>query len=153
MLDAVATAILAKTSTLGAKFRAYFGATVSAADGISDIVMIKTFYDLGDTGTANGLLAMVGGNLAVQVLIVYVQTQGLKSRRRRTMLLELLAVIFWLKPGVDAHRVASGAEQRPGAPVSPLTEMIWAKGGELVFEAIPGLGTPYQYLSNPMYPL
>jgi hypothetical protein len=122
----------------GVKFRAWLGAGVSAADGLSDAFMIKTFYDMGDMANANGLLAMVGANLAYQVLIVYVQTHGLKKNKWRTMLLEMLSVITFVKPGVDAHRVASGAEQLPGASVPPLMEMIFIKGGELMFEAIPG---------------
>ena len=100
--------------------------------------MIKTFYDMGDTGTAKGLLAMVGANLAWQGLIVYAQCQGLKKNRWRTALFEMLTVVSFAKPGLDAYRVASGAEQLPGAAFSPLAEMIVTKGGELFFEAIPG---------------
>ncbi|GMI33432.1 hypothetical protein TeGR_g8521, partial [Tetraparma gracilis] len=123
----------------GVKFRAWLGAGVSAADGLSDAYMIKTFYDMGDTANAKGLLAMVGANLAWQTLIVYVQSQGLKKNRWKTMLFEMLTVVSLVKPGVDAYRVASGAEQLPGAAISPLMEMICTKTGELFFEAIPGL--------------
>ncbi|GMI28755.1 hypothetical protein TeGR_g8641 [Tetraparma gracilis] len=123
----------------GVKFRAYLGAGVSAADGLSDAYMIKTFYDMGDTANAKGLLAMVGANLAGQGIIVYGQCQGLKKNRWKTALLEMLTVVSFVKPGLDAYRVASGAEQLPGAALSPLNEMIYTKGGELFFEAIPGL--------------
>jgi hypothetical protein len=122
----------------GVKARAYLGAGVSAADGLSDAFMIKTFYDLGDTANAKGLLAMVGANLAIQGVIVYCQVQGRRKKKWRTMLFEMLTVVTFVKPGIDAHRVASGAEQVPGAAISPLTEMIYTKGGELFFEAIPG---------------
>ena len=54
------------------------------------------------------------------------------------MLFEMLSVVTFVKPGLDAHRVASGAEHLQGAAVAPLTEMIMTKAGELVFEAIPG---------------
>jgi hypothetical protein len=111
---------------------------VSAADALSDAFMIKTFFDMGDTGNAKGLLAMVGANLAWQAFIVHVQTNRLKKEKWRTALFELLAVVSFCKPGVDAHRVASGAEQLPGAALSPMVEMIVTKGGELFFEAIPG---------------
>ena len=40
---------------------------------------------------------------------------------------------------VDAYRVASGAEAAAGASIDPLMEMVYTKGGELVFEAVPGL--------------
>ena len=100
--------------------------------------MIKTFYDMGDTANAKGLLAMVGANLAIQGLIVYAQCQGLKKDKWRTVLFEMLTVVSFVKPGMDAYRVASGAEQLPGAAVGPLQEMIYTKGAELFFEAIPG---------------
>jgi hypothetical protein len=81
---------------------------------------------------------MVGANLAFQGLTVYQQVQGLKKNKWRTMLFEMLTVVSFVKPGIDAHRVASGAEQLPGAVMSPLMEMVTTKVGELFFEAIPG---------------
>ncbi|GMI18824.1 hypothetical protein TeGR_g830 [Tetraparma gracilis] len=138
MMNAVAGAILAQVAW-GVKARAYLGAAVSAADAVSDAVMINEFYEMGDTGTAKGLLAMVGGNVAFQTIIVVTQNHGLKKNKWRTMLFEMLSVVTFVKPGLDAHRVASGAEHLQGAAVAPLTEMIITKAGELVFEAIPGL--------------
>ena len=111
---------------------------MSAADAISDAYMINEFYVMGKVSTANGLLAMVGANIGFQGLVVFVQTQGLKKDKWRTALVEMLSVITFTKPGLDAYRVASGAEQLTGAAVNPLMEMIYVKGGELVFEAIPG---------------
>jgi hypothetical protein len=137
MMNAAAGAILAQVAW-GVKFRAYLGAGMSAADGLSDAYMIKTFYDVGDTGNAKGLLAMVGANLCFQLLLVYAQVQGLKKDKWRSVIFEMLTVVSFTKPGFDAYRVASGAEQVPGAAFSPLSEMIFTKGGELVFEAIPG---------------
>ncbi|GMI33932.1 hypothetical protein TeGR_g14783, partial [Tetraparma gracilis] len=138
MMNAAAGAILDQVSW-GVRFRAYLGAGVSVADGASDAYMINKFYEMGDAGAANGLLAMVGANLAFQLIIVYVQTQGLKKNKWRTALFEMLSVITFVKPGLDAHRVARGAEQPPGAAVKPLMEMAFTKAGELFFEAIPGL--------------
>ena len=137
MINAVAGAILAQVAW-GVKARAYLGAAVSAADAVSDVFMVNKFYEMGEAGTAEGLLAMVGGNVAFQTLLVAAQTQGLKKNKWRTMLFEMLSVVSFVKPGLDAHRVASGAEHLQGAAVAPLTEMIITKAGELVFEAIPG---------------
>ena len=137
MMNAVAGAILAQVAW-GVKARAYIGAAVSAVDGLSDAYMIKTFFDMGDMGAGKGLLAMVSANVCTQLLIVYVQTHGLKKKRWRTTLFEVLTVVTFVKPGVDAHRVASGTEQVPGASLSPLTEMMFTKGAELSFEGIPG---------------
>jgi hypothetical protein len=68
----------------------------------------------------------------------YAQTHGLKKDKWRTALFEMLSVLTFTKPGLDAYRVASGAEQLPGAAVNPLVEMVYTKAGELTFEAIPG---------------
>ncbi|GMI30812.1 hypothetical protein TeGR_g7222 [Tetraparma gracilis] len=138
MLTAIATELMSAVAW-GVKLRAYLGAFVSAADALSDAVMINEFFQMGDTGTAKGLLAMVGANLSFQMAIVYMQCQGLKKDRWRKALYEMTAVVSFTKPGLDAYRVASGAEQLTGAAAGPLQEMIATKMGELVFEAIPGL--------------
>ncbi|GMI19409.1 hypothetical protein TeGR_g8828, partial [Tetraparma gracilis] len=70
MLTAIATELMSAVAW-GVKFRAYLGAGVSVADGLSDGYMIKTFYDMGDMANAKGLLAMVGANLAGQMGMVY----------------------------------------------------------------------------------
>jgi hypothetical protein len=137
MLIAIATELMSAVA-FGVKFRAYLGAGVSAADALSDAYMIDQFHKMGDIGTAKGLLAMVGANIAYQMGIVVVQNRGLKKNKWKTMFFEMLSVVTFVKPGVDAYRVASGAEQLPGAAIEPLTEMIIVKMGELVFEAIPG---------------
>jgi hypothetical protein len=109
------------------------------ADTASDAYMINDFFNTGRSGTAKSLLAMVGANLTFQLLLVVVQTNGLKKDRRKKRFLEILSVVTFTKPGVDAYRVASGAETEPGASFDPLIEMTSTKIGELVFEALPGL--------------
>jgi hypothetical protein len=121
------------------QFRAGLGASVSFADMLTDAYVIQLYFSTGRAGAAKSLLAMVCANMAYQSLIVFVQTIGLKKDRWRTMLLEFLSVVTFVKPGVDAWRVVSGAERKPGAPLSPLMEMVNTKSGELVFEAVPGL--------------
>jgi hypothetical protein len=74
-------------------------------------------------------------NMLVQLLIVWVQTtKGPKA----TMVKDMLYVVSAVKPGVDAWRVATGLEQSEYQVQSPKTELIFSKGAELVFEAIPG---------------
>jgi hypothetical protein len=124
---------------LCAQLRAAVGASVSFADMMSDAYMINIFFVTGREGAAEGLLAMVLINLLWQVLIVYVKAVGLKKNKWRTLLFEVASVVSFVKPGLDAYRVASGAENLPGSSYSPLTEMTLTKAGELVFEAVPGL--------------
>jgi hypothetical protein len=138
MMHAI-SAEMRKAVPFGVQVRAYLGASVSAADTTSDAIMIHQFYKAGDTGIANSLFAMVCANLAFQMIVVWIQTHNLKKRRRRAMLLEFLSVVTFIKPGVDAYRVASGTEQVPGAAVTPLQELVYTKCGELFFEAVPGL--------------
>jgi hypothetical protein len=112
---------------------------MSFADMASDAYVVRLYFSLGQTSAAYSLLAMVGLNMLWQGSIVYMQTNGLKRDKWRTRLIELLAVVTFTKPGLDAYRVAGGAEAAPGAALSPLTEMSLTKAGELIFEAIPGL--------------
>jgi hypothetical protein len=109
------------------------------ADTASDAYMVNDFFKTGRNGTAYSLLGMVGANLLYQLLLVTIQTNGLKKDRWKKRFLEILSVVTFSKPGLDAYRVAGGAEQEPGANVNPLMEMTATKMGELVFEALPGL--------------
>ena len=49
-----------------------------------------------------------------------------------------LLVLSYLKPGVDAWKVASGAAQDEHSEFDPQMEMLFCKGTELVTESIPG---------------
>jgi hypothetical protein len=109
------------------------------ADTASDAYMINDFFKTGRDGTAYSLLGMVGANIFCQLALVFVQTNGLKKDRWKKRFLDILSVVTFSKPGLDAYRVASGSEQEPGASVSPLLEMTATKMMELVFEALPGL--------------
>jgi hypothetical protein len=51
---------------------------------------------------------------------------------------ELGIVFSLLKPGIDAARVAGGAERIEGAPLDPFAEMAICKLTEMTFESIPG---------------
>ncbi|GMI40477.1 hypothetical protein TeGR_g12310, partial [Tetraparma gracilis] len=138
MMESI-TAELMSQVAYGVKVRAAIGAAASFGDMISDAYMVNAYYVAGRSGPANALLGMVGGNLCFQLIIVTVQTQRLKKDKWRTRFFEFLSVISFMKPGVDAYRVASGAEPATGAAFEPLIEMLYTKGGELVFEAVPGL--------------
>jgi hypothetical protein len=153
---------------LGVQVRAGVGAGVSVADGLSDAFMVDLYYKTGRPGTANALLGMVGANLVYQLVVVTAKCHSIKKDKWRTMLFEVLSIVTFSKPGatpfspppktplppapppsptssrtalagVDAYRVASGAETAEGTTMDPLTEMVYPKGGELVFEAVPGL--------------
>jgi hypothetical protein len=118
------------------------GAGMSFADMCSDVYITNQYYSTGRASVANTLVGLIGANLLLQAGLVFVQTHGLKGTRRqrwKRVFFELLSVVTLMKPGVDAYRVASGAEQQPGAAVNPLEEMVGTKVFELVLEAVPGL--------------
>jgi hypothetical protein len=106
---------------------------------VSDGVVIADYFRTGRTGFAYALLAMVGTNMLFNLLITFLQTRGIKKGRARKAVFEVAATITCTKAGLDAWKVASGAEQLPGAAFSPLVEMACAKGIEVATEGVPGL--------------
>ena len=54
------------------------------------------------------------------------------------MAFEWLLVLSYLKPGVDAWKVASGAVHEENTAFDPKLEMTYSKGVELATESIPG---------------
>ena len=123
----------------GVKARAAVGAAVSTSDMVSDGVVAADYFRTGRTGVAYALLAMVGTNMLMQLMITHVQTRGIKKGRARKVALEVAATLTCTKPGLDAWKVASGAEQQPGAVFTPLVEMVAGKAAEVAAEGVPGL--------------
>jgi hypothetical protein len=134
---AIATELMSKVA-YGVKVRAGIGGTVSILDLVSDVVIIAEYIATGRNEFAHLLIGMVTVNILYQLFIVWAQTRGLTENKWRTMLGEMLATVLFIKPGLDAWKVATGAEQQPGSVGTPLMEMSFCKSGEMVFEAIPG---------------
>jgi hypothetical protein len=106
---------------------------------VSDGVVLVNYFRTGRTGFAHALLAMIGANMLIQLTITWIQTRRVKKGRKKKFLLEAAATLTCTKPGLDAWRVARGAEQPQGAPFSPLVEMSYARAAEAATEGIPGL--------------
>jgi hypothetical protein len=135
---AVANELMSKVA-YGVRVRACIGGSVSMLDLVSDTVIVVEYIATGRNRLAYLLIGMVAANMIFQLLVVWGQTRGLTENRWRTMMLQMLATVLFIKPGLDSWKVASGAEQLPGAVGSPLLEMMYCKGGEMVFEAVPGM--------------
>jgi hypothetical protein len=101
----------------------------------SDITNIRGMFLAGRTMSALVLLGMIALNLAFQALVVIIQNS---HRGWPTILRELGIVFSLLKPGIDAIRVAGGAERVEGAPLDPFVEMAICKVAEMSLESIPG---------------
>jgi len=114
------------------------------ADLGTDGSTIYIYFDEGKTDDALALLAMVGLNMLVQLLLVYLQN------RKNSELInarECGLVVTNLKPAVDGIRVIRGMESN--GPIDYFSEMTVTKVSELGCEAIPG--AVYQlkvYLKN-----
>ena len=137
MMDAIATELMNKVA-YGVKVRAGIGAGLSMADMISDTIVILDFRRTGNIHYASLLMGTIGLNLALQLMMACIQSLGLKKGRAKSFLLDALAIVTFTKPGIDAWRVASGADQPVGAVMDPLLEMFVNKCLEMFTEAIPG---------------
>ncbi|GMH63960.1 hypothetical protein TrLO_g8094 [Triparma laevis f. longispina] len=119
-----------------ASVRLFGGALLSTFDTITDLYMIYQFYLTGANGFANASLISLLSNISIQLAFVFVQNRNHPSKGR--LFKEILYVLSFTKPGVDAFRVVIGAEHEVGAAMSPKMEMMMANCSELFTEAIPG---------------
>jgi len=131
---------------MGLAKRVTLGALLSVMDMITDMGVINTYQASGKTSQANSLIAMIGSSLAAQLLFTY----GFNRKKSKGVILrELAFVVSFLKPGVDAYRVATGYEDKD-SKVSPLVEMAMGKCSELAFESVPGgLLQAYVFINSP----
>jgi hypothetical protein len=138
MLTAI-TRCLLKEVAWGVKLRAAIGAGLSLLDMMSDTVMIRNLFMTGQSEFAYPMIVMIGANIGVQLLIAVVQNVGLKKDRAKSLAVDMLSIVTLTKPGLDVWRVASGADQKEGAPLPPLSEMFVGRASEVVCEAIPAM--------------
>jgi len=121
-------------SKLGLAKRVALGAGLSIMDMITDTGVINSYRASGNMADAYSLMAMIGSNMAVQLLFTYAQN---RKKSKWVILRELMFVVTFLKPAVDAYRVATG-HMDEDVVFSPLQELSFGKGTELAFESIPG---------------
>ena len=136
---------LLKEATWGVKLRLFVGAGMSMLDMGSDVTMIVVYFSEGQNGNASLLLAMIGTCLFFQFLIAWMQT---RTGPRREMAAEMLIALSGIKPGVDAMRVAGGAEMGEHMAVDYLMELTLTKCIEIFSESIPGKLLPTNSMSN-----
>jgi len=142
IIIAIAKELMA-ASKLGLAKRVIIGALLSIGDMITDIWVIISYLRIGNTSGAYSLMAMIGSSLSVQLLVTY-------ALKRKTIILrEMLFVVTFLKPAVDAYRVATGYEDEESI-MSPLVELITGKMTELSIESVPGgLLQAYMFINTP----
>jgi hypothetical protein len=124
------------TTDFGLKMRLFSGAGLSVFDLISDMYMIVVFLGSEETrGVAHVNIVCVALSLLAQLLLIWFVN---RKRSWRRIARELLYVVSFVKPGIDAARVAAGNENDDGlAAMDPLTELAASKAIEMVLESIP----------------
>ncbi|GMI28074.1 hypothetical protein TeGR_g1263 [Tetraparma gracilis] len=116
--------------------RLFSGAGLSVFDLVSDVYMIVVFLGSEETrGVAHVNIACVALSLLFQLAIVWIVN---RKRSWRRLAKEVLYVVLFIKPGIDAARVAAGNENDDGlATMDPLQELAGGKMVEMIFESIP----------------
>ncbi|GMI39745.1 hypothetical protein TeGR_g2870, partial [Tetraparma gracilis] len=138
-VEALAQEVLA-SSRFGLKARVYSGAVLSVADSLSDAYITRSFFLTGNRQYGKFMVATMGLNVGLQCVTVFFNNMGVEGEGKLTfMAKELLSVIFFLKPGVDAHRVVVGTERKKGQIFTCFNELVVCKYIEIFAEAIPGL--------------
>jgi hypothetical protein len=120
MMETVAQKLL-KEAPWGVKVRLFGGAGLSTLDMVTDINMIIIL--MGATATAGygqAMLLMLVFCVMFHLLVAFMQN---RKSSKRVMVREILCVVFCVKAGVDAHRVASGKEQGKHEVIDPKMEM------------------------------
>jgi len=125
---------LMAASKLGLVKRVIIGALLSIGDMITDVFVIISYLDNGDTKQAYILMAMMGASIVIQLFIAFIQN---RKKSKWSLIRELLIVLSGLKPAVDAYRVATGYEDEL-TMFDPLMDMGLGKTTELACESIPG---------------
>ena len=120
--------VLSACSMYGMVWRVFIGAGLSMLDAVTDIYVISNYYNLeGLRGQADAMLAMIVTNMGIQILLVIVQY---KKKSWKVKVKEVLICLFFLRPIVDAFRVATiGPSHYEGSEstVNPLLEMVMNK--------------------------
>jgi len=126
MLHTVARELL-KGGDFGLKLRIGLGAFLSLSDMITDVTVMRSFFEEGEDAAGFALLAFILSSIVLQLILVFVQNH---KKRKRELFLEILFVITFVKPAVDAYRVGVEHEHEHSV-VNPLVELTIGKCGEL----------------------
>jgi hypothetical protein len=101
MMNSIALRLL-KDGDFGLKARVSIGASLSYFDMASDCFMIYRFASSGKMFYAYGTLASICVNLCFQCYMVFVSNH---KRDKKVLARELLMVLTFTKPAVDAFRI------------------------------------------------
>jgi hypothetical protein len=134
MMDTAAQRLLESVGW-GLKMRLYMGAGLSVLDIMSDLNVILLYLKSAETvDYAWTLIGMVVTSLVCQVITVV----ACNVKDPKALWKELLIVLTFLKPGIDALRVVNDVDRGDKKTLDPKMEMTCTKCAEIFGEAIPG---------------
>jgi hypothetical protein len=119
----------------GLKARVIIGVILSTADIITDIFMVLQFKREGNDILADATVACCCFCMLIQIFTISIQHHKAGFWK---VFIEILFILTFTKPAVDAFHVASGKEQTSEMVFDPLFELSLVKGCEMVVESIPG---------------
>ena len=122
---AVIASNLLRDNRFGMAFRVSVGAALSTIDAATDIYVVKKYYESEElVGQGNALLAMISGNMLVQLIMVVGNYQ---RKSWKVKLREAIICLSFLRPAVDAYRVSTSHEDED-ISTDTLSEMLMNKG-------------------------
>jgi hypothetical protein len=115
-----------------ASFRLFFGATLSILDMVSDIIVIIAYKGAEEfESVGNLLLRLLIANITVQLFLVYAQN---RNGPGRVLFREIIYTVTCVKVGVDAYRVATGAEPAPYNAITPKVQLSKSNDAAIRFD-------------------
>ena len=99
--------------------------------------MIYEFFRAGADGYAWATVGCISANVLFQLMVVWEMNRRKKEKEGKPK--EIVVMLFFVKPGIDAMRVASDKKMEAGSRADPKDELTMIKVLELCCEAIPGL--------------
>ena len=145
ILEAIARSLIV-SSIAGLAKRVAVGAVLSITDMASDVAVTVSYIRGRNLSGAYSLIAMISTSISFQLFTVLALH---RKKTSRAILREVGFVVSFVKPAVDAYRVATGSKDDKSV-LPPLTEMSVMKSLELAAESIPGgLLQTYIFLNAP----
>jgi len=134
MMNVLAKRLLAKVPW-GLKLRVSLGASLSLADMVSDVYVIRQYLQEEKTeGYGWTMMGMVGGCIILQCLVVFLQ-----NRRKPSVLAkEVIVALSGLKPAWDAWFVVAGTNIEDFQVFEKYVELTFTRLIEMFAESIPG---------------
>lgn len=104
----LASVRLASDNKKYALVRLLFGTILSTFDSMTDIYMIFTFWRSGEKNYAYFIVYFILFSHFLQLVFVVLQN---RKQRKTRILKEMVYVLTFMKPGVDAYRVRVNCEE------------------------------------------